>query len=205
MIRNELRLLAVPVNAHQHLPGGRLHLVEAEGQGVAPGEVPEVCPLGVRVVHLTSSLLHQSQEHLHTHTHQARHWSTHTTPGRALGLAHLLQGEGDGLVPGSRLGLSAPRQRHLEQVSKVVIVLQRGRCIHTHTQRKRRVALTLTYCAKTGAAMLISTTPNSTSLRKPANWTRRSFSRSAIATASASDEGSLSSSSPAPPITSSST
>ena len=87
------------MNANQHLSGRGLELIKTEREGVPPSQVPQIGPLGVGDVHGPSSLLDQPQE-------------------------HLLEGEGYGLVPLGRLGISAASQRHLQQVSKVVVVLQ---------------------------------------------------------------------------------
>ena len=87
------------MNANQHLSGRGLELIKTEREGVPPSQVPQIGPLGVSEVHGSPSLLDQPQE-------------------------HLLEGEGYGLVPLGWLCLSATSQRHLQQVSKVVVVLQ---------------------------------------------------------------------------------
>lgn len=62
------------MNSYKHLPGDWLELVKTERKGIAPGEIPEVSPLGVTDINLAGSFFMKLQE-------------------------HLLQGEGNGLVP----------------------------------------------------------------------------------------------------------
>ena len=87
-----------PVYADKHLSSGGLQLIKAEWKGVSPCQIPQVGPLWVGEVHPPTPLLNQPQE-------------------------NLLQGETYGLVPLGGLGLPATSQRHLQQVSKMVVVL----------------------------------------------------------------------------------